>query len=424
MFHHLSTSIREREVTETLALALGVAEKLGVSRVTGTTFLDQVGIPVYIGVRPGASRGSLCVSAGKGLTMTEAKVGACMEAIEFALSEPANSASKIIGSHYRDVLNASENPEELLRLCPIAGKAIDLSAEVPCVSALDLISGEEYLVPAELAFVPFELPDETFGNHTNGLASGNSFAEACMHGIFEVIERDILSFEMVKDTSVLVNHSEVGSCQAELMRIQDAQLNVVIRMVPNYYRLPFFAVSIIDNNQRHPAYINTGFGLHPDYQIAVIRALTEAAQSRLTFIHGTRDDLSEKIAIYEAISGEQLRELFQVKVDHLSRKSKESNILHGDFARIHGLDLPGYLNNLLDFLKSIGIDKILAIRHTRPKDPLQVVKIVIPGMEFFNPESQRIGSRLRNYAQYVKSGTFCGSKFEFQCKGFGEGFRD
>ncbi len=414
----LHTSIRTREINETLKLARTFAGKLGVSRVTCTTFQDHIGIPVFTGVRPDAESGSLCISAGKGLTMMEAEVGAYMEAIEFALSETRHSACRIDVAQYQDILTAADNPEVLLDLCPIIGREIDLSAEVPCVSALDLISGREYLLPAELAYVPFNLEKAIFGNHTNGLASGNTWVEACVHGIFEVIERDILSFEFIRDTSTLVLGKSLSHCEDLIYKIYQADLDIVIRAVPNIYNFPFFAATIIDTNSRHPAFINTGYGLHSDYHIASLRALTEAAQSRLTYIHGTRDDLMERFVDYDGMTGEQLNALFLDKSGHLKSDAGSKSQSSADFTIIDGLTMQEYFKTLLDHLIKLGIGKVLAIFHSPKDDPLQVVKIVIPGLEFYNPESQRIGPRLRNYVEYVTSGAFCWSELESGCKKF------
>src|SRR5690606_40965851 len=41
---------------------------------------------------------------------------------------------------------------------------------------------------------------------------------------------------------------------------------------------------------RDPALLTMGVGTHLDPEVAVIRALTEVAQSRATQIHGTRED--------------------------------------------------------------------------------------------------------------------------------------
>jgi DHA3 family macrolide efflux protein-like MFS transporter len=79
--YRLSSSLRSRSVEESLKYAEEIAPRLGITRVTDTTWLDRVGIPVFASIRPAAAAGSLCVNAGKGLREIEAKVGAYMEAM-------------------------------------------------------------------------------------------------------------------------------------------------------------------------------------------------------------------------------------------------------------------------------------------------------------------------------------------------------
>ena len=83
----LSSSLREAPLEATLARARVVAAQLGITRVTEITRLDVVGVPVFASIRPDALPGSLCVNAGKGMSVDEARVGAYMEAIEFAFAD-------------------------------------------------------------------------------------------------------------------------------------------------------------------------------------------------------------------------------------------------------------------------------------------------------------------------------------------------
>src|SRR4051794_14674451 len=89
-----SSSLRVRSLADTLAIARRIAPTVGITRVTDTTSLDRLGVPVVASIRPSATRGSLCVSAGKGMTVEEAEVGAYMEAIELAWAEPRRTILK------------------------------------------------------------------------------------------------------------------------------------------------------------------------------------------------------------------------------------------------------------------------------------------------------------------------------------------
>src|SRR5689334_12365620 len=85
---HYGSSLRAVPVETTIDAAQQASRLLGITRVTDITRLDRIGIPVFASIRPGAQRGSLCVHAGKGLTLLEAMASAWMEAIEFAMAEP------------------------------------------------------------------------------------------------------------------------------------------------------------------------------------------------------------------------------------------------------------------------------------------------------------------------------------------------
>ena len=201
--YRLSSSLRELPVDETLRRARALAPTLGITRVTNTTYLDKIGIPVYSSIRPTAKPGSLCVNAGKGLREAEAEAGAYMEAIEFALAEYDPAFHTLFPASVDDIM-ASISPDlNIFDLCPRYGCQVRASDRIACVEGLELLSGKSVAVPAELVFVPFrENPGpHLFGASTNGLSSGNSLLEATVHGLAEVIERDVQSFNYIADTS-------------------------------------------------------------------------------------------------------------------------------------------------------------------------------------------------------------------------------
>ena len=86
----LGSSLRCRDPWQTLALAEPLMPVLGISRVTDITRMDRLGLPVFASVRP-RSR-TLHVHAGKGVNAVEARVGALMEAVEYAAAEPQRSS--------------------------------------------------------------------------------------------------------------------------------------------------------------------------------------------------------------------------------------------------------------------------------------------------------------------------------------------
>ncbi|MNE59204.1 YcaO-like family protein [compost metagenome] len=55
------------------------------------------------------------------------------------------------------------------------------------------------------------------------------------------------------------------------------------------------------------------------------------------------------------------------------------------------------LNCLLERLLKNGFSQVLRVVLSHPESPLAVVKIVIPGMESFQPALKRAGPRLSHY---------------------------
>src|SRR3954447_17330325 len=96
-------SLRAVRPAVTRRRAREMARALGISRVTDVTRLDTVGVPVFASIRPDTQPGSLCVNAGKGLRADEARVGAYMEAIEFAFAEYNRGGLEVVHAPARSV---------------------------------------------------------------------------------------------------------------------------------------------------------------------------------------------------------------------------------------------------------------------------------------------------------------------------------
>jgi ribosomal protein S12 methylthiotransferase accessory factor len=196
----------------------------------------------------------------------------------------------------RDVLDGRTRSEAALDLCPKLGAHLRLDAPMDCVVAEEITTGARVLVPAELVFLPYR-PHKRFtgpfGTSSNGLSSGNTLREATVHGLCELVERDVCSFEAVRDTSMPIELDTVHGPGAALVEtIRAAGLELYVRTAYNPFGLPYFTAVIHDPDACAPHLLNGGYGCHPHRSVAFVRAVAEAAQSRLTFIHGGRDDLA------------------------------------------------------------------------------------------------------------------------------------
>ncbi|MBX3156903.1 MAG: YcaO-like family protein [Deltaproteobacteria bacterium] len=390
-----SSSLRALTVAETLARARELAPGLGVARVTDITRLDRVGLPVFISVRPGAERHSTCVSAGKGLRPEEAEVGAVMEAIELAWAEHRRCALPIVAARVAD-LGTPERPFGVLDHCPVWGTRIDLDAPIACIAADDVATGARTLVPAEAVIHP--LPRSVagvryFGTHSNGLASGNTVEEATVHGLAEVLERDTISFHLLRDRARLVRTETLPEpVRALADRLRATGFELIVRWLPNAFGLPAFTAVIFHRHQ--PELASPGDGLHPVREIALVRAVTETAQARLGFIHGGRDDLADIYGRYAHLTADDKAAHFE---RHFAAWTADPEPV--DYAALPDLaaaarDLPSALATLLGALGREGLTRVLRVAYTPADYPVQVVRVIVPGLELHSKDTLRVGPRL------------------------------
>jgi ribosomal protein S12 methylthiotransferase accessory factor len=370
--------------------------------VTDITRLDRIGVPVFTSVRPAAVAGSLCVNAGKGVRAIDAQIGAFMEAIEFAMAEPGRAPLEVTMATARDVLDGATRPEAIFELCPIAGRQITLATPIACVEATDIISGAATLVPAELAFLPYVHRPGTgyFGSSSNGLASGNTRDEAALHALCEVVERDIRSFETIRGTLRPIRLETLPPVARDMAaRIHDVGLQLCVRTAPNAFDMPFFDAAVWDPTANSRFYLSGGYGCHLVREIALNRAITEALQSRLSCIHGARDDLGERYDVLAKLSeteraGDAVRQ-FAALTDGVPTVDYDDA---PDWAP-HVASVEDALSHVIERLQRHGVRQVCRVAFTEASAPLHVVRLIVPGLEFFNWACHRIGPRLYGFLQ-------------------------
>jgi ribosomal protein S12 methylthiotransferase accessory factor len=117
-----------------------------------------------------------------------------------------------------------------------------------------------------------------------------------------------------------------------------------------------------------------GFGCHLAPAIALMRALSEAVQSRVTHIAGSRDDLFRDRYLKQE-DEDLLRELW----DDLSYPSTTES-----FAAQASLTTDSFeedIATLLAALCHVGIENAVIVDLTKPEMGIPVVKVVVPGLE-------------------------------------------
>lgn len=367
--------------------------RFGISRVTDITRLDKLGLPVHASVRP---RGQgLRVHAGKGLREVESRVGALMEALEFAAADPRrNPAGQRMSVA---ALQASwAGAFGFVDLAPRRGVPVDGALTLPVLECEDLTRKVATALPTELLFVSDDKPARppVFGSNTNGVASGNSLDEATLHGLLEVLERDALSLDQARRASRRVRDD---SLPPHFIEMADAWLRrgvrLVVRHVPSDTGLPCFKAWLVEPESTD---INlcSGSGLHLDREIALTRAICEAAQSRLSTLHGGRDDIVDFYDKYTQIDPVRRRERETRLVAAVEDPQGAIAFSDVEQAITDGRPLHELLADLLERLRGIGLGNVLRYRFAADLDGMHALRIVVPRCECSESDLQRMGPRL------------------------------
>lgn len=400
----LSSSLRRRSAEETLKIISDIALRLGITRVADTTWLDRIGIPVFASIRPDASKGSLCVNAGKGLRSAEAKIGAYMEAIEFSLAQYNTARLTLLKTTPRELIDSHKKRIAFNQFCMLFGFSVKPDSPIMAIEVEDVLLKKRVLAPAELVFIPYtENPwQRLFGESSSGLASGNDLVEASVHAICELMERDVQAFNHMDDRSRLVNLDH-RSAETDVLitKISDAGLTLSVRYTENCFGLAYFQAFIMEESVEAPISVATGSGFHPIKEIALVRAICEAAQSRLSHIHGGRDDIIERVKYFK----ETGRSVELHAISRLRSVATSRNQMI-DYSSIDCYEsaiptIESAWDLLIGRLKSIGLGTVLRVLLSKTTDDISVVRIIIPGLEAFEPGLKRVGPRLLAHVKQI-----------------------
>ncbi len=399
--HILSSSLRSRSPDETLRYAKILAAQAGITRVTDTTWLDKIGIPVFAAIRPAAASGSLCVHAGKGLRIEEARIGAYMEAIEFAYAEQRRSTVSTFYETPRNI-ERSLGGAKFVDLCPLLGRTVDPNKEILCVRGYNLANGESVSLPAELVFLPLREPpgQRLFGESSNGLCSGNQVSEAVVHGLCELMERDVQAFNYIHDQSLPLDVSSVpDELQSLTEKILAAGLSLSVRCTSSVFGFPYFQAFIMERSLESAINVASGFGLHPVKEIGYVRAVTEAAQSRLSHIHGGRDDIIDRVKHF-AHAGRDV-ELSATRKLRAYADSGQTKLMFSDISALSPAEvsIDGLLELTRNSVTRVTRGPVIVVPLTHPKSQLQIMRVIAPGLGSFEHNLKRVGPRLRDYAE-------------------------
>jgi YcaO-like protein with predicted kinase domain len=372
---------RTRSPAQTVADYGRHMARLGITRLANVTGLDVIGLPVWVAIRP-TSRG-LSVSQGKGLDHDAARASALMESIE---SWHAERVERPMRWESYDALRRIAPAVDVRQVPARAGSVVRTDVPLLWVEGWDLVEGEPCWVPFESVTTNFVTPargNSTFLMSSNGLSSGNHLLEAIAHALCEVIERDALTLwhllapDASKACQLDVSTIDDPGCVATIARLAEAGVGVAAWDITSDADVPAYCAVIHEAGDRprwRPMGMFSGYGCHLAPGVALLRALTEAVQSRLTMISGSRDDLFYRDYVHCSNPDDLAQMIQRVTTPPPARDFRGR-------AAIATASFEDDLAALLARLRRIGVERAVAVDLTRAELGIPVVKVVVPGLE-------------------------------------------
>jgi ribosomal protein S12 methylthiotransferase accessory factor len=415
---------RIRPAQETLKKVIPLSKKIGVTRLADITDMDVLKIPNYSAVLPG-TEDYIWVYSGKGPTKEHAMASALMESIERYSSLPSGGPRNFVRASFAELAKTRQvlHPDSIVEPTRFDYRDDMLMDFLP---GFDLFSRQEIMVPASIALFRYSPPPPSVNpfaySHTNGLASGNVLEEAICHALCEIIERDAMSMAELRASAIpfhilrSVVHSLNSSGIAVRpipaavfsddpavfpdVDISDVDFEPVKNLVAKFARagiplivkditsdigIPTFNASSIEWISHDYGYLAEGHGTHPDARIALLRAITEVAQTRAANIQGARDDL-RKIRYGENNTDDKRAWQFMQS----TRKIRFSDVKTYFYE-----DILDDINFILSRLKNVGLTQAIIVNLTNPDLAIPVVRAIVPGLETFKITKSVMGVRAK-----------------------------
>ncbi len=385
------TGIRTIPPEETLKRVLPLLEGAGMGMPENITGWDNLGIPVFSIDRAETAIGKPKYYNGKGVTVEQAEASAVMECIERYSAEMRESDEVVVGT-YETAKSAmlAVDPADLI--LPLNILDIYRDKDIAWTQGFEMFRGEHILVPACAVYYPYYPKDDLqlFRWHTNGIASGNTMEEAILHALFEDIERDAWSIAEYQDRTyadILIRDKD--SVPGKLIqKFEEQGIEVHLKDLTNDLGVPTIGAAADDTRTKDPELLTIGVGTHLNPEIAAIRAITEVAQSRTTHKHGMKINAQLQKTSRE-LGYQKIKE-----INHMWYGRNDTQIYLED---MKDLSTPYVLDDIeivLGKLMECGFDKVIAMDLTRPELGVPSVRMIVPGLEVWTMDNERMGPRL------------------------------
>jgi ribosomal protein S12 methylthiotransferase accessory factor len=387
--------LRERTVQRINALTRKeLLEGFAISRVADLTGLDTIGLPVYSCSRILSS--TIAIHSGKGLTPEASRAGAILEAIECEVAEHPKGPYRLAAS--------SQLPEEdhlpIEDCFPIRSSILNEFTQLSWEEVTNIQNGAVTLVPSDLLWLINRLKHQPLMHvqmGSNGLASGGSTEDAILSGLYEIIERDAWTINqfILDNWGIFPRRTPLDELPERLAQVVEkitaAKVKLHLFDISNDYQIPVYGALLLDHSANVAGNF-AGYGCHLNAEIAAIRAVTEAAQGRASYISGARDDLFRRQFLI-------MKRLDQVKLDKMFLELEPDTPVT-DYRTMSFPDVRTELRYLLRLIKTRGISQVFVKdMGTYLDGSVHVVRVFSPQCEPFKFDHWTPSLRCLSYAQ-------------------------
>lgn len=377
---------RARSLKKTFRQVWGLRQQLKITRIADITELDRLGIPVFTSTRPSVHEVQITTTQGKGLRAVEAITAALLEAVErhsaatFKADLRLATAEQLAGAGIAHV-----SPAQL-------GAACGDAEPIEWVSSVSLKTGRPVLMPAAEVMFPYFPPEGVLRPvrpSTTGLSAGNTPAEAILHSLFEVIERDAVSRLMrgwrakLLDLGSVTGETEMGL----IARFRKAGVDLCVLDLSDFSLAPTFRAVSFDSSVTGAQLIAIGQGTSISPAVALRRALLEAAQARVVAIQGSREDLRKDLRKKSwKLNYERDKMRFEIMRFH-ANGAGVTRLPAADDS--HRLTVEAVLQTICQRVLAAGYQDVVYTDVTDPSIGIPTTHVSVPGMVDLVVEPER-----------------------------------
>jgi oxazoline/thiazoline synthase len=349
-------------------------------------------------------------TGGKGMTESQAKVGAIGEAIE-RYSGVYRGDESVVRASYQALGAQAIHPNECLCFSPAqyenrhawnarsdiayfheVPQPFDESWEIDWSPLWSLTQAAFKYLPTAYCYYGYvtNTQDAFCIADSNGCAAGNTREEAILQGFLELVERDSVAlwwYNRVRRPAVDLDSFNIPYLQALREHYRQIQRELWVIDLTTDLGIPTFA-AISRRTDRLVEDIILGFGAHLDPTIALLRAVTELNQF-LPTVSNRAADGSTRYAFHVGYAIQWWKTATLASEPYLAPDPRLGVKHATDYRNLAGDDFRTDVQTCAAIAGAAGLETLVQ-DQTRPDIGLAVCRVVVPGLRHF---WRRLGPR-------------------------------